>query len=188
MSLKQELKKLRQQKRTELRTLHDTYVATKRDVKRQMAPDRIIRRHSGISMAVAAVLGMILAPRPAARGMVNGEKPARGFFSGGFLGLIGRLFGFVFQLVGHFISPARQLDAPSPEGAPAPAKAKPTGWIQSLVEMVLRQVDFNKLTEEVIHSFAGKPRKESPSNGDAQPAAPPEREQMPSHRTQSEEL
>ena len=67
MSLKKELESLKRQKREELRRLNVTYLQTKRDVKRKLSPDRLIRKHVGATIGVAAVLGMLIAPRPTAR-------------------------------------------------------------------------------------------------------------------------
>jgi hypothetical protein len=74
MSLSQQLKDLKQQRRESIKDLHLTYVHTRRDLTRSISPDRHIRRHLGVALGLAAITGMILAPSP---GRTRKEKPPR---------------------------------------------------------------------------------------------------------------
>ncbi len=186
MSLKRELKELQKQKRAELHDLHDTYVATKREVKRRISPDRLVRKHMGVSLGAAAMLGMLFAPRPRAGGSGNGEQRGGGFFSGGIFGLLGGVFRVMLHLIGYFTGPSRQLNSPQPEGGQPPAR-KPTGLVQSLVESLLRRVDFNKLVADVVDGFGGKPKKSAPAGENGQPNAAPLRQEAAAVPDQSEE-
>src|SRR6202012_3717542 len=67
MNLTRQLEELQRQRREEVRYLHFTYLRTKREVKRTLNPMRFVRKHLGVSLAAGAALGLILAPRPAAR-------------------------------------------------------------------------------------------------------------------------
>jgi hypothetical protein len=67
MSLSSDLKDLKRQRREELKSLHLTYLRTKRDVQRAASPGRIVRKHLGVGLGVAALAGFLLAPKPAPR-------------------------------------------------------------------------------------------------------------------------
>ncbi|HVX86922.1 MAG TPA: hypothetical protein VH253_19215 [Phycisphaerae bacterium] len=64
MSFSSDLKDLKRQRREELRSLHVTYLRTKRQIARATSPDRIIRKHLGAGLGIAALAGFLLAPRP----------------------------------------------------------------------------------------------------------------------------
>ncbi len=67
MSMSADLKDLKRQRREELKALHVTYLRTKREVQRAASPARIVRKHLGVGLGVAALAGFLLAPRPSAR-------------------------------------------------------------------------------------------------------------------------
>ena len=67
MSMSSDLKDLKRQRRQELKSLHLTYLRTKRDLQRAASPGRIVRKHLGVGLGVAALAGFLLAPKPASR-------------------------------------------------------------------------------------------------------------------------
>jgi methylthioribose-1-phosphate isomerase len=67
MSLSEQLEELERQRADEVRTLHCTYLRTKREVQRTLSPTRIVRKHLPLSLAAGAALGLLLAPRPSPR-------------------------------------------------------------------------------------------------------------------------
>ncbi len=67
MSMSADLKDLKRRRREEIKTLHLTYLRTKRDVQRTVSPGRILRKHLGAGLGLAAILGFFFAPRPSTR-------------------------------------------------------------------------------------------------------------------------
>lgn len=77
MSLSDELRELEQKRTEEIRTLHYTYLRTKREVTRAVSPTRLVRKHLSLSLAAAAAAGMLLAPRPTPRTGVSQKATER---------------------------------------------------------------------------------------------------------------
>jgi hypothetical protein len=159
MSLAEELKTLERQRAAEIRTLHQTYLRTKRTVIRAASPERIMRKHLGLSLAAAALLGIAIAPRPGPAAVPVSKEPeekGRGS-SWGFGALLARFKPAIHQVapeVAAFIP-----NQPEQQGAgPAASAEKPHWWHRLLrtvlVEggaLLLSKIDFMALLEQFLH-------------------------------------
>ncbi len=178
MSLSKELKDLKKQKRHEVRKLHGTYIRTKREVKRAVSPDRMIRRHIGVSLAVAAVVGLLLAPRsgaaPAEKAVAGGKK--RSFVPSWLRGIIKKIAP---QLEDYLPeepppSPADEAVEAHEEAVDAAKRAKKaarkaakkalnplTPMIIQILMAVLKKIDLQKAIAQIMHVAKG------PADGEA---------------------
>jgi hypothetical protein len=64
LSIKEQIAQLERQRAEELRRISDLYSRTQRDVARSVSPTRFVKKHLVAMLAVAAVVGMVLAPAP----------------------------------------------------------------------------------------------------------------------------
>jgi hypothetical protein len=176
MSLKQQLKDLKKQKRQEVHHLHFTYLRTKRDMKRQASPARIVRKHLGASMGVAAVLGLLLAPRPsskvsereiekAVKKYVKEGRPAAPDTSS----LSARLQEIVHNALGSLQHLVPNPKAPSPatgNGHAAKAKApKINSLLGSLLTVLVSRLDLTRLISELSKNVMAKTQGAPKTNG-----------------------
>lgn len=90
MSLSADLQKLKGQQRDEIFRLHRTYLRTKREIKRGFSPTRIVRRHPGTALGIAAAIGFLLAPR-GGRSAMPAQGPGRRGLGTMFSGMIATL-------------------------------------------------------------------------------------------------
>jgi hypothetical protein len=162
MGLAHDLEVLERQRRAEIRTLHQTYLRTKRTVIRTASPARIVRRHLGASLAAAAALGMAMAPRPGAAPSAapTSTAPAPKKSKWGFGALLSRLK----PMIHHFAPEAATYipdlyDAPEPsaeheETAAAEKPKRSHSMLRAvLVEaatLLLSKVDFHALVEQLM--------------------------------------
>lgn len=125
--MESEIESLQQQRDQELRTLRYTAARTKRNLTRAVSPDRQIRKHLGIALAVAAVGGYLLAP---AKGRKKKRRRAESSESGGswMQSLLQQLRHYFPQLGSYapFLAQAAkaapQRDNVSPPSSPPPAE------------------------------------------------------------------
>jgi hypothetical protein len=177
MSLKQQLKDLKKQKRHELTTLHFTYLRTKRDMKRQAAPGRFVRKHLGATMGVAAVLGFLMAPRPsskvsekeieqAVKKYVKEGRPAAQDTSS----LLSRIQEIVHNALGglqHLVPNPKEVAAQNGNGhKPKPPKGG-NAFLRSLLTVLVSRIDLTRLISELSKNVAGKAAGAARSNGHA---------------------
>jgi hypothetical protein len=158
MSLKKQLKELQQQKREELNCLHVTYLRTKRDVKRSVSPDRFVRRHLGATLGGAAVLGLLLAPRPAPR-VVPAKEKAEKPKGPSALGRVGQILKKSLGNLEDMI-PTPHTDKGKVNGHNGhdkdAKKKKVSGLLQSLLTVLVSRIDLNKLISETTRTMAAK--------------------------------
>jgi hypothetical protein len=166
MGLAQDLEVLEQQRRVEIRTLHQTYLRTKRTVIRTASPARIVRRHLGVSLAAAAALGMAMAPRPGAPRPVAVAEPAAAPRKSkwGFGGILSKLKPVIHQVapeVATYIPDAPAESEPPVCHYPEAEKAKRPHPIlhAMLVEgatLLLSTIDFSALWERALNLIVPK--------------------------------
>lgn len=168
MSLKQDLKNLKKQKRLEVHNLHYTYLRTKRDIKRQASPARLVRKHLGASMGIAAVLGLLLAPRPSTRATEKeiekaAKKVAREADRQREHGpsLTDRITQLVHNALGQLqhLVPNPNLKAEKAQAANGhakPANPKMSGFLQTLLTVLVGRVDLTRLISELSRNVMGK--------------------------------
>ena len=160
MSLKQDLKNLKKQKRQELHTLHFTYLRTKRDVKRAASPDRFIRKHIGATLGAAAVAGLLLAPRPSTRATQKEiEKAARKIAREQQSGpsVTSRITQLVKNALGQLEHAIPAPKDAATNGHSGKAKAtKMTGLLGSLLGILVSKVDLARLATELTRQVMGK--------------------------------
>jgi hypothetical protein len=151
MSLGKELQALERQKQQELKVFHVRYLRTRRDLQRAVSPSRFVRKHMGVSMGVAAVLGFLAAPRP---GDSRRDPTPAG----------PTILGHAFRLMRNVLSGVG-LSTAHPESArehaeghpPADGKPpRPPSFLQLLLPMVLSQIDFPRIISELADSLANK--------------------------------
>ena len=175
MSLKQELHALKQQRREELQTLHFTYVRTKRDIKRSLSPDRMIRKHMGVSLGIAAFAGLLLAPRLGGRRKTEDGKRSR---FGGWARRLSRMF----LPRGKPLAPESNAGEPEAKreeemltgGEAEPPRKRREGLLVKLLAAVmvalLRQLDLPRLMRDWIGNWgAGRRGDGHRSNGHGVP-------------------
>jgi hypothetical protein len=173
MSLKQDLKNLKKQKRQELYNLHHTYLRTKRDVKRAASPDRFVRKHLGATIGAAAVAGLLLAPRPAARATQKEiEKAARKIAREQHTGpsLAGRVTQLVKNALGqleHAIPAPKDASHNGHNGKSKPPKM--TGLLGSLLGVLISKVDLPKLASELSKQIMGRMKGGAPKADGGEP-------------------
>ena len=183
MGLAQELELLEQQRRAEIRTLHQTYLRTKRTIIRTVSPARIVRQHLGVSLTAAAALGMAMAPRPGAHRPVAPAEPAAAPRKSrwGFGGILSKLKPVIHQVapeVATYIPDAPVESEPPVCHYPEAEKSKRPHPIlhAMLVEgatMLLSTIDFPALWERALNLIMPK---ESGGKDEVQGAAEPQME------------
>lgn len=148
MSLKEELATLRNQQHAEIRHLHRTYLATRRQARRDLSPTRFLRKHLGASLGVAAVAGLLLAPRPSPRADrdKNQAIKRRDTVSS----QLARLLKHAMDQIERIIAPrgghGSSANA-STSAAGAPSKAG--GLLQTFVMIALGKLDLTRLLTEL---------------------------------------
>ena len=155
MSLSEKLAELRRRRDEEVRVLDRTYLRTKRDVQRMVSPARFVRRHIGVSLAAAAALGMVLAPRSASREAKHHESNGDGRrVRGGFA------LGWAKKIIAHLFPEAAPFlpdDPEMPGEESAPPKKEKRGLVFRLLElfgpMLLSKINWRELFNEVTHSI-----------------------------------
>jgi hypothetical protein len=164
MSLSEELAELERQRRHEVRMLHYGYLRTKRDVQRAVSPSRIVRQHMGISLTIAAVIGLILAPgtsrRAAPESHGQGRRPRQGGVS---VGWMKKVIGKFFPHGAAFIPD----DAAKPEtpGQEQNAEATEPGvekrgiaerLLELLASVLLSNINWRSLINQMLHGMHQK--------------------------------
>ncbi len=161
MSLASDLEKLQRQKQAEIRTLHQTYIRTKRTVIRSASPARMVRRHMGLSLGAAALVGLLLAPRPSPAAPRAKKAAARAK-----AGILSH-FSWLKKIVGRVSPQAAALipDAPEPPSEsqhetssavpPAPEEAPKKNRIlgtlmKEAAALALSKMDFHKLMSDLM--------------------------------------
>jgi hypothetical protein len=187
MSLASDLEKLQRQRNEELRTLHQTYLRTKRTIVRTASPARIVRKHMGVSFALAAGLGMLLAPRPSiAPAAPTSPHAPRKHGGGGLLSHLGWLKTMVNKIspqAARYIpdpppsesqSPVQDDAAASPPPPPKPRKGFLARLLPTLLKEVgavaLSKVDFHKLMEELSQRFTGNHPRDDQATWNPEPS------------------
>ena len=175
MSLANDLAELERQRREEVRTLHCTYLRTKREVKRAASPTRIARRHMGVSLAAAAALGMILAPRPGPKkespntAEHKGGPKRRGISAGWMKTVLAKYFPQAAEFIPGNSSPAPSNEVADNEDAEArheqdaakeakTKKEKGMLWrlVETLAPMLMSKIDWRAMINQVMHEFNKK--------------------------------
>lgn len=172
MSLSSDLEKLQREKREEIRTLHQTYLRTKRTVVRTASPGRLVRRHMGLSLAAAAAVGMLFAPRPSPAPVQAEAEEAVTTGKSSIFSSLGKLKGLIARIspqAASFIpAPPAQSDPndhatwddePPPAPKPAKKKASPVSGIlgtlvKELAALALAKIDFKQLIAEAMKQFS----------------------------------
>ena len=165
MSLASDLEKLQRQKQAEIRTLHQTYIRTKRTVIRSASPARMVRRHMGLSLGAAALVGLLLAPRPSPA--APRAKKAAASAKGGILShfswlkkIVGRVSPQAAALIPDAPEPpseSRQETSssvpppPTPTPEEAPKKNRILGTLlKEAAALALSKMDFHKLMSDLM--------------------------------------
>lgn len=91
-SLQDQLVQLKRQRATELRNAGYLFARAKRQTRRAVSPDRLVRKNLGVAMGVAFLGAMLIAPAP----KKGGGKAAKGGGGGG--GMMGMLMGLLKYL------------------------------------------------------------------------------------------
>jgi hypothetical protein len=169
MKLEEQIRDLERQQQQELRNATFLIARTKRDVKRKLSPDRIVRKNIGVAMAVAALGAMLLAPAPRRERAASNSAPSR-------LKWLRAIKPFLPAQFQHFIGTNGSATPPSPEAPGAPALKRRKGLVEllaaELVTVAAQRVDWGKLIQQLMTRFghgggASAPEEPSVAVGDA---------------------
>jgi hypothetical protein len=178
MTLDEELAQLEVQRNAELRNLNYLYSRTRRDIRRAISPDRMVRDHIGLIMGAAAMAGMVAAPAPAS---------GSGRTAGGHIGsLLTKLIPAKFR---KFIpkpatpSATESSAATPPPGTPASKRGpKPRTLVGTLLAellpLIIGRINWSQLLHQAIaaytQSMQGKPNPDAPHPTSDDPTHQPE--------------
>ena len=158
MTIEQRIAQLERQRTTELRTTHFLFVRSKRDVRRKLAPDRIIRKHIGVALGVAAVSGMLLAPAPHPR-PAEAEPPRRSRRRGSAFNLLAALAATFVPALRPYVGGAAALGR-AVQSADEPAPSKPANHSHLTAELLLAlapiigtKLDWQNLVERAMQEL-----------------------------------
>ena len=195
MSLASELEELEKQRDAEVRTLHCTYLRTKREVKRTINPSRMVRKHLGLSLAAGAALGMLLAPRPSPRPITEeaAERAVRKAHKNGWRGGVSaswmkKLLLKVFPQAAEFIpedadTSKKAEDQIRDEAEQLRNEAKAEGKkqkkrsslgsllriLETLLPLIASKVDWRTLINQIMHGVYSKMKDTSINGKDHEP-------------------
>jgi hypothetical protein len=179
MSMSAELKDLKRQRREELKSLHVTYLHTKREVQRAASPGRMVRKHLGVGLGVAALAGFLLAPRPSPRVRYvrvpkdqteQAEKEIKqgGGWLGGLLKSLGpKLAAFIPGMDGKE-GEAEIYGPPAPKRGGGMGAAVMKGLVPMLT-LFLKKVNVQKIVDQVVEQVSGGGRSRGGSHAREQP-------------------
>jgi hypothetical protein len=140
MNLEKELKALRRERREAVADLHRTFVRTKQDVRRMASPNRFIRRHLGASLGAAALVGLLLAPRPT-------RKPEKQKLSREPSESVGahfrRLLKHALARIDHAVDPGHHTEQKKPSGMAGKV-------IASLLPMLMKKFNVTQLVSQFM--------------------------------------
>jgi hypothetical protein len=170
MTLEKELQNLRRRKAEEARQLHRIFARTKRDIRRAVSPDRLIRRHLPATLAIAAAAGMLLAPRPGPRSKKASPKPERregSFLPGWLRHLITRFLPQLAEYLPEHSADSEPATAPAPPAESgqkeAPAESQEPAladilraFALDLAGLVLSKIDLQQLMAGLAAKLFGK--------------------------------
>jgi hypothetical protein len=170
MNMKQELRELKEKRRQEVRILHATYLRTKWDVRRAVSPDRMIRKHLGASLGMAAVLGLLIAPR------LGGHKKK----DGGVWATLAKWLRVMMRKImpgsGRFMPEAEEMEEEGREDEKEPRMATEENHngheeprrsrkrskgllatvLTEVVMVLLSRIDVPKLVAELVRGISGR--------------------------------
>ncbi|MCL2648408.1 MAG: hypothetical protein FWD61_15605 [Phycisphaerales bacterium] len=161
MKMKEELKLLEERRRAELKHLHATYLRTKREVRRATSADRAIRKHMAISLGVAVLAGLILAPRLGGRR--GGQRALVAKMGRGFRILMRK----VFPKATSFMPDMDKAQDQKANGSSRGQRSMLHQLFTEIAVVVLTRLNLPKLVAETMKQFKG--RRVHEGNGHAEP-------------------
>lgn len=147
MSLRDELKSLKRQQREELRVLRYSYARTKREYARAVSPDRLIRKHMGVSLGAAAVAGFMLAPTPGPKGGLAGAGVS------GMMATVTGLLGRLMPKKGGQPPAEKKVDPAKVAKAARPSLV--TTMLSQALGMVMARVNWQELLKNYLGQVRG---------------------------------
>jgi len=174
MSLKHQLKELEQQRDAELKNLHCTYLRTRRDVKRNLSPDRFIRKHLGAGLGAAALAGFLLAPKPARPSQKEMAKAAEAEArKKGVAAPHESLLTHFRQLLANVLSKAEHVTAPKSAKPTAQfeyvegkqPKFRAQSLLASLLGILMSRMDLSRVATELTKHFMSRAKPSHNGNG-----------------------
>lgn len=165
MTLEQQIRDLERQRRNELRSATYLFARTKRDVRRTLSPDRIIRRHIGVAMAAAAVGAMLLAPAPQPRRTKREISSAAPEHAAGPSALWGVLRSVLPQPLRHWIR-RNGVEQSALESSPKQGKGLLDLLVAELAALAVRRLNLPGVLQQWMQRF------KRAAKGEAAPGEP----------------
>ncbi len=154
MTLEEEIKDLERQRADHLRDATYLFARTKRDLRRKLSPDRMVRKNIGVAIVAAAVGAMLLAPGPRREKIEKTSVAAD--IPGGRSGWRATLGGLVPERWRKLAGLAGEQQ-PANNGQPTEQKRTKSLLellITELALMAARQVNWNALLQHLMQRFS----------------------------------
>ena len=165
--LKQQIQSLERQRAAELRNATYLLARTRKDFRHTLSPERLIRKHTGIALTLAAVGGFLLAPRTGRAARRAAQENTRS--SRPWLAL---LRPYLPASLRHLVPQAETPGAqPAPTPTPMPAQGR-RGLLELLLVEVAtvaaRRINWTALLQNLLPRFGSArsaPAPDEPSVG-----------------------
>jgi hypothetical protein len=151
MTLEEQILELEQQQREEMRNATFLWARAKRDIQRKLSPDRMVRKHIGVSLVAAAVGAMLLAPAPRRQKSADGDGVSK-------LKWLGAIKGFLPARLKHFMggNGSAEHSEAAARVAPKSRKGLTELLVAELLSLAAQRINWSGLLQQLMAKFADR--------------------------------